>query len=39
LADIISDEEFVLLDDCSFSKNLEEYERFDLKEMADSESV
>ena len=32
LADIISDEEFVLLYDCSFSKNLEipyeEYERF-----------
>lgn len=41
LADIISDEEFVLLYDCSFSKNLElpydEYERFDLEEMADSE--
>ena len=39
LADIISDEEFVLLYDCSFSKNLElPYdERFDLEEMADSE--
>ena len=41
LADIISDEESVLLYDCSFSKNLElpyeEYERFDLEEMADSE--
>ena len=41
LADTISDEEFVLLYDCSFSKNLElryeEYERFDLEEMADSE--
>ena len=41
LADIISDEEFVLLYDCNFSKNLElsyeEYERFDLEEMADSE--
>ena len=40
LADIISDEEFVLLYDCSFSKNLElpyeEYERFDL-EVTDSE--
>jgi len=41
LADIISDEEFVLLYDCSFSKNLElpyeECERFDLEEVADSE--
>ena len=41
LSDIISDEEFVLLYDCSFSKNLElpyeEYERFDFEEMADSE--
>ena len=41
LADIISDKEFVLLLDCSFSKNLEipyeEYERFNLEEMADSE--
>ena len=41
LADIISDEEFVLLYDCSFSKNLEipyeEYGRFNLEEMADSE--
>ena len=41
LADIISDEEFVLLYDCSFSKNLEipyeEYERVNLEEMADSE--
>ena len=41
LADIISDEEFVLLYDCSFSKNLElpyeEYERFDPEEMADLE--
>ena len=41
MADIISDEEFVLLYDCSFSKNLEipyeEYERFNLEEMADSE--
>ena len=41
LANIISDEEFVLLYDCSFSKNLElpyeENERFDLQEMADSE--
>ena len=41
LADIISDEEFVLLYDCSFSKNLElpyeEYERLDLGEMADSQ--
>lgn len=26
LADVISDEEFVLLNDCSFSKNLEECE-------------
>ena len=43
LADIISDEEFVLLYDCSFSKNLElpyeEYERFDIEEMADSECM
>ena len=41
LADIISDEEFVLLYDCSYSKNLEipydEYGRFNLDEMADSE--
>ena len=41
LTEIISDEEFVLLYDCSFSKNLElpykDYERFDLEEMADSE--
>ena len=41
LSDIISDEEFVLLYDCSFSKNLElpyeEYEKFDFEEMADSE--
>jgi len=41
LADIISDEEFVLLYDCSFSKNLEiryeEYKRFNHEEMADSE--
>lgn len=41
LADTISDEEFVLLYDCSFSKNLElryeEYERFDLEEMVDLE--
>ena len=41
LADIISDEEFVLLYDSSFSKNLEipyeEYERFNLEEMEDSE--
>ena len=47
LADIISDEEFVLLYDCSFSKNLEllhrmkrtkaPSERFELEEMADSE--
>ena len=41
LADIISDEEFVLLYDCSYSKNLEipyeEYGRFNLHEMADSE--
>ena len=41
LADIISDEEFVLLYDCSFSKNLEisyeEYGRFNFEEMADSE--
>ena len=41
LADIISDEEFVLLYDCSFSKNLqipyEEYGRFKLEEMVDSE--
>ena len=41
LADIICDEEFVLLYDCSFSKNLEipyeEYGRFNLEEMADSE--
>lgn len=41
LADIISDEEFVLLYDSSFSKNLEipyeEYGRFNLEEMADSE--
>ena len=38
LADIISDEEFVFLYDCFFLKNLEipyeEYERFNLKEMA-----
>jgi len=43
LADIISNEEFVLLYDCSFSENLElpykEYERFDLEEMADSECL
>ena len=41
LADIISDEEFVLLFDSSFSRNLEipyeEYGRFNLEEMADSE--
>ena len=41
LANIISDEEFMLLYDCSFSKNLklryEEYERFDLEDMADLE--
>ena len=40
MADIVSDEEFVLLYDCSFSKNLElpyeEYESFGLEEMADS---
>ena len=39
LADIISGEEFVLLYDCSYSKNLEipyeEYGRFNLDEMAD----
>ena len=43
LAYIISDEEFVLLYDCSFSKNLElpyeEYERFDIEEMANSECM
>ena len=41
LADIISDEEFALLCDCSFLKNLEisyeEYGRVKLEEMADSE--
>ena len=41
MADIISGEEFVLLYDCSFSRNLElpyeEYEIFDLEEVADSE--
>lgn len=40
LADIISDEELVLLYGCSFSKNLEipyeEYERSNLEEMAGS---
>ena len=42
LADIISDEEFVFLYDCFFLKNLEipyeEYQRFNLNEMANSES-
>ncbi|KAK3703826.1 hypothetical protein QZH41_002896 [Actinostola sp. cb2023] len=43
MTDIISDEEFVLLYDASYSKNLElpydDYGRFDLEEMADSECI
>ena len=43
MADIISDEEFVLLYDSSFSKNLElpyeDYARFNLEEMVNSECI